>query len=446
MAAETLKVEIIHKETIKPSSSTPHQLRTHKLCLIDQFTPVMYVPLLLFYPNNDLGDNGVPDDHSEKTQKLKKTLSETLTHFYPLAGRIRNSDSIECNDNGVEFVEAKINFPLTKILEKPDAQFLRQFLAVVPESKEEASRGPLLVVQATFFQCGATAIGISFLHKVMDIASLTIFIRSWSAITLGLDQIVVPEFSAASLLPPADFSNCLEPPVVEMVQGKCRTRRLVFDASKISALQCKAASESVKNPTRVEAVSAFLWKSAMEASSSPSSSSKGNYPSRHSLFYQTVNIRPRTNPPLPENLVGNLLEIFPAKTDNRSGSDLKDLVAKLRKGMEEVKENYAKGIDVEEIKKALEGFGSQLVENNYETDEYSFSSWCRFPFYEIDFGWGKPIWVSSCSMGFKNFIVLMDSRDGDGIEAWLILEEKDMEFVERNQELLAFAALDPSVI
>ena len=39
----------------------------------------------------------------------------------------------------------------------------------------------------------------------------------------------------------------------------------------------------------------------------------------------------------------------------------------------------------------------------------------------------------------------LEWRDGDGIEAWVALSEEDMTF-ESNEELLEFAALDPSVI
>ena len=164
MAAEIVKVEVIHREKIKPSSPTPHHLRNHKLCLLDQAAPPVYTPLLLFYPN--FANNVlVPDDHQSanntivgKTQHLKKTLSQILTHFYPLAGKITSlsTGSMECNDDGVEFVEARINSPLSKILKKPDPEFLKQFLAVEVIC-QEARVGPLLLVQVTFFQASLTA-------------------------------------------------------------------------------------------------------------------------------------------------------------------------------------------------------------------------------------------------------------------------------------------------
>ena len=53
-----------------------------------------------------------------------------------------------------------------------------------------------------------------------------------------------------------------------------------------------------------------------------------------------------------------------------------------------------------------------------EVVSFNFTSLCRFPLYEADFGWAKPIWVGSPSLTFKNLVVFMDTALGDdGIEA-----------------------------
>ena len=62
-------------------------------------------------------------------------------------------------------------------------------------------------------------------------------------------------------------------------------------------------------------------------------------------------------------------------------------------------------------------------------------------------GGGKPIWVSSIGTSdsvFSNLIILNDTRLGDGIEAWVTIDEQDMARLECNPELLTFASLDPS--
>jgi len=83
-----LRIEIMQRETIKSSSPTPLHLRSLKLSLLDQFMPVLHIPLLLFYPRN-----GNHTDHlakaTERSLLLKTSMSEALTHFYPFAGRLR---------------------------------------------------------------------------------------------------------------------------------------------------------------------------------------------------------------------------------------------------------------------------------------------------------------------------------------------------------------------
>ena len=35
-----------------------------------------------------------------------------------------------------------------------------------------------------------------------------------------------------------------------------------------------------------------------------------------------------------------------------------------------------------------------------------FSSFRSLPIYEADFGWGKPVWVTSATQVFKDFVLL----------------------------------------
>ncbi|KAI3925844.1 hypothetical protein MKW92_019325, partial [Papaver armeniacum] len=100
-----MKVQVISKEFIKPSTPTPPHLGNFKLSLIDQLLPPVYVPIVVFYPAND-GHESNNNDECSKANMLKKSLSETLTRYYPLAGRIRDNILVECNDEGVDYIEA----------------------------------------------------------------------------------------------------------------------------------------------------------------------------------------------------------------------------------------------------------------------------------------------------------------------------------------------------
>lgn len=109
-----------------------------------------------------------------------------------------------------------------------------------------------------------------------------------------------------------------------------------------------------------------------------------------------------------------------------------------------------KQVNGEYVRKLREGEGhlNSLKEqaarfSRGELVSFSFTSLCRFPIYEADFGWGKPAWVGSASLTFKNLIVFMDTKTGDGIEAWVNLKEEDMAKFEQDNELLAIVS--PSV-
>ncbi|BBN69293.1 HXXXD-type acyl-transferase family protein [Prunus dulcis] len=329
------RLKIIHKETIKPSSPTPHHLAKSKLSIFDQITPEIYLPLLLFYPSNNSDDE--VDHHSlfsERSHLLKTSLSEALSHFYVFAGEFEYNVSISCNDHGLDLLNPKS--------------------ALIPTATEskQAEAGHLLLVQVNLFECGGMTIGVSISHKVADASTLSTFIKSWAAIALGsagtTDHVLLPtEF---------DFFNSRQP-TVEFAIENCVTKRFVLDASKIAALKSKATSDTVPNPTRVEAVSALIWKSAMQASRSNLGYIKP------SVWSQVVNMRTRSGLSLTETCWGILCES-----------------------------------------------GNLLLKDHVET--YSCSSWCRFPFYEANFGWGKPSWVSIQGFKFKNTIMLMDMSDG----------------------------------
>ncbi|XP_071714362.1 diaboline synthase-like, partial [Rutidosis leptorrhynchoides] len=88
---------IISQETIKPSSPTPHNLKTHHLSILDQFSPNINMFHVFFYKNYNRND----------TEFLKQSLSKSLIHYYPFAGRLpsRASSYIDCNDEGIVFFE-----------------------------------------------------------------------------------------------------------------------------------------------------------------------------------------------------------------------------------------------------------------------------------------------------------------------------------------------------
>ncbi|KAL6198980.1 hypothetical protein ACLB2K_028768 [Fragaria x ananassa] len=447
-----VKVEVLHKENISPSSPSPHPLRFFSLSVFDQLTPTVYFPLLLFYPNTvqprDRELNSI-DPQSlvvERTKLLKTSLSETLTRFYPFAGRIHDHASICCNDQGAVFVEAKVKCSISRVLEEPDLEFLTELIPKLESTDEGETGYVLLNVQVNFFECGGIAIGFNVSHKMIDAFTLSTFVNSWAATSLGFgtsDHTVFPSHQyvgAASRFPPLDLFKS-PPQFGKLAKEKCITKRFVFESSKIAYLKSEAASDAVPNPTRVEVVSALIWKTAMKASSENSDSVRPS-----STWLQIVNMRNILAQPSGKNLMGNLLGFFAARSTGggESKDDLQGLVAAMRKGSEEFKVKYGtKFVSGEDVSKLMNEYWEQMQKDDIEC--YCSTSWCRFPFCEADFGWGKPLMSVPATVELKNLIMLMDTSDGGGVEARLTLKEEDMAKFEKNEELLAFASLNPTV-
>ncbi|KAJ6414339.1 hypothetical protein OIU84_007036 [Salix udensis] len=401
-----MEVQIISKQNVRPSSPTPPHLRNFKLSLLDQLIPVPYAPILLYYPMND--SSGASNlDVLKRLQVLKKSLSETLTHFYPLAGKIKDDQlSIDCDDEGACYVEAQVNCHLSEFLRQPDLLVAHQFFPceLLPKAVTHVAN-----FQVNVFECGGVAIGICISHLALDGAALSTFLKAWSAIAKGSKEaIIYPEFIPTSLFPANDL--WLRDSAVVMFgslfkKGNGITKRFVFDASAISSLRARAVG--VECPTRVEVVSSFLWKCFMAASE------EWRGCRRPSILTHLVNLRRKNGTEVGREFHGK----FPViKGDKRNSM-------------------------AEQTLREIGEFGSRDG-----VDFLGFSSWCRLGFYDADFGWGKPVWISSLATSGSptmNLVILADTRC-DGVEAFVSLNEKEMAILEGNPELLRFASLNPS--
>ncbi|KAJ7966963.1 vinorine synthase-like [Quillaja saponaria] len=306
-------------------------------------------------------------------------------------------------------------------------------------------------LQINIFNCGGVAIGICISHKILDGAALSLFLKGWAGTARGCsaEEVVFPNFIASSLFP---INNLWlrDASLVRLgslfKKGKCVTRRFFFDATAIANLKAQTSSSGcVQQPTRVEVVSALLWKCFMAAT-------KGNSGSqRPSSLTHLVNLRRRMDPALcPENSIGNLIWLAAAEQKADHEMELHGLVGKLRNAISKIDNEFIKKMQSDQqghsvMHESLKAMGDSGTKE--EVDNIGFSSWCNFGFYGVDFGWGRPIWVSSIASVasvFLNLIMLVDTRLGDGIEAWVNLDEDDVAKMVNNPELLRYASLDPS--
>ncbi|MFS7955153.1 putative salutaridinol 7-O-acetyltransferase [Helianthus anomalus] len=69
------------------------------------------------------------------------------------------------------------------------------------------------------------------------------------------------------------------------------------------------------------------------------------------------------------------------------------------------------------------------------------TSWCKFLFYEADFGFGKHIWVAPSMTPVHQLAYMIDDARGTGVEAYACLEVKDVRYFEEAlEQAIAFGA------
>lgn len=117
-----MMIEVQAIETVKPSSPTPDHLRCHVLSFLDQIAPPNFMPLVLFFQKDELMSN------TERCATIKRTLSEALSQFYPIAGRIKENSYVDCNDQGAHYVEVRVRCLLSDILENPSPEAMNKLL------------------------------------------------------------------------------------------------------------------------------------------------------------------------------------------------------------------------------------------------------------------------------------------------------------------------------
>ncbi|XP_019165817.1 PREDICTED: salutaridinol 7-O-acetyltransferase-like [Ipomoea nil] len=439
-----MKVETVSRQLIKPSSSSSSRL--HKLCLLDQIAPHGYNPILLFYPTA-LSES---DFQQLVYDNLRVSLSKTLAYMQPLAGRLKDDFTIECNDDGVDFVVVKVFEEMSSVLRHPKTDLLRQLLPVNPETVSSSTRA-LLMVQVNRFACGGLAVGLCTSHAVTDAVSMTAFLKTWARINRrggenddDDDEVVAKGFvvlDCTPFFPPRDVNGfSLIPLNTPAAASSVSTRRLIFAASKIAALR-ESADQGCRRPSRVEAVSALIWEAVIAAFRETNPAMKTH------IMLSAIDLRSKMQPPLPQESIGNIFHVTEAKweaTADAVAIHYNSLVGKVQESMQRAKNTTFTPMHFgDEFLKAVKS-GIEMMRNSEDIGFLMTSSICRFPVYEIEFGFGKPEWVGN-GIRAMNVCILSDTKNGNDIEAFLGLSEEHMHILEHNPTFLSHVSFIQSL-
>ncbi|XP_031374096.1 vinorine synthase-like [Punica granatum] len=326
----------------------PNGLYSYVYFSLDLLAPPFYVPVALFYTS-------APEVNVSK--KLKTSLSETLSSLYPFCGRLKEIASIDCSDHAVLFVEARACSPLSGLRHSGLQQFLPfPLYNLRSQIPYVMGRGRLWNLPRLRYQALLGCLD-DFLLKVVNFP-----------------------------LPAGVISN-------EKLVTKSR-----FNGKGLAQLRAEFPGLKL---IMVEAVTALIWKTALEVARVTPGSSGICLPS---AVTHIMNIWSRAAPPLLEQTLGNLWQSAVAPPDDRHGQTSSPTARSRGSASEVYRKNewrFCKGAPWRErVSQTLRVAMSarKLASTSGAGFEfYRYSSWTRIPFYEAEFGWGRPAWGCTTS-------------------------------------------------
>ncbi|KAK4739794.1 hypothetical protein R3W88_003491 [Solanum pinnatisectum] len=408
-----LDIEIQTRKMLKPSAPTPDNLRRLKLSLFDQLDCTTYIPALFNY----LPNSSTISYHD----KLEKSLAETLTKFYPFAGRFGKGDpfSIDCNDEG-----------LAEFLGKAPNNIESSLVDLLPIIDLQPSpSSPLLGVQVNVFNNGGITIGIHISHIVADAFTLATFVNEWAHTNLTgpQDNNYLPNFGQLSSLFPASVLQLPSfDPNTSTTTGTGPNYKNKTSKKKKIKDDSTTDHDMIRQPTKLVVVMSLIWKVLAHISSTKN----GN--SRDSIFGFVISFRGKfLCMPSLEHVLGtfSISEIANMEADELVGNRIGDTCAAIGKASK-----------VEDISSLTLNNQTKIIDKLLQRDKidvYGTTSWCKLPWYEADFGWGKPFWVNPVSFSIHELIILMDTKYGDGIQIIVTMKENDMTEFERDPHILS---------
>eukprot|EP01018_Ginkgo_biloba_P034345 Gb_21448 [translate_table: standard] len=386
----------------------PSQQKYCELVAFDlPYVTLHYNQKIILYPSPTPG-------FCSLVESLKKSLSEALVYFYPLAGRLCLEDGIlrvDCNDAGVDFIEASAHHVSVADLAGPDASPLMQEL--VPFNDILNMDGfflPMVAVQVTEVRDGV-ALGCAFNHSILDGYSTWHFMNSWAELCRGAKTISLPPLHDRTLARNTKVKLNITPPTNNTANAKIEVkpplRGKIFHFSKdmMNKIKQKANKNREGKPfSSFQSLGAHVWQAVTRA--------RNLAPQEITVFTLFIDCRTRLVPPLPKNYFGNVIQgIYGATAVGLLVSN--DLAFAANMLQQVIDSHGAEAIvgQSEEWEKNPELYGFSDAGTNCVT----VGSSPRFQVYDNDFGWGKPVRArNGCNNKFDGMVYLYPGLEGGG--------------------------------
>ncbi|KAL4384892.1 hypothetical protein GQ457_15G027920 [Hibiscus cannabinus] len=211
---------------------------------------------------------------------LKASLSRTLSHFPPLAGRLATTELdnetvsffIDCNNAGALFIHAKADGVTISDIVEPVyvPSIVHSFFPLNGMTNYDGMLEPLLGVQVTELADGVF-LGCTINHSVVDGTSFWHFINSWSEISRGSIRLSKPPVFQRSTFDNIDYPIRIPRALLEQIhdedesiqaQPPLRERVFHFSKQSIAKLKEKANAEAGTNNniSSLQALTSHFWR------------------------------------------------------------------------------------------------------------------------------------------------------------------------------------------
>lgn len=412
---------------------------------------------------------------------LKTSLSKTLSHFPALAGRLHTDAAgrvhIVCNDAGVDFFHAKAPHLSTAALLPPHDQDIppafRRFFQFDSTLSYAGHGKPLVAVQVTEL-ADAVFVGCTVNHAVVDGTSFWNFFNTYAEMAKGVKKISrFPDFRRDTV-----FNS---PAVLVLPEGgpsatfsgdePLRERILHFSREAIVKLKSRANNSPARSPdffapeilgkqsndswavngktngkitgeitlkndptaqiSSFQSLSAQLWRSVTRA--------RNLSANKTTTFRMAVNCRHRLEPRLEPLYFGNAIQSIPttATAGELLSNELSWSAGKLHQNVAAHDDaTVRRGVKDWERNPRLFPLG------NFDGAMITMGSSPRFPMYDNDFGWGRPLAVRSGRANkFDGKISAFPGAEGNGsVDLEVVLAPETMAALENDLEIMQYVS------
>ncbi|KAJ7953376.1 hydroxycinnamoyl-CoA shikimate/quinate hydroxycinnamoyl transferase [Quillaja saponaria] len=398
---------------VTPSKPTPNDLLSFSK--MDLMVPMNHFPPVIFFYKPNHNNNNNLTNQSAAVETIKNSLKRILVHYYPFSGRFRRINIkgdqqlvLECNAMGVQFFEADyLNVKMSDYIELFDPDKATKKLVPHVDYSIPIEEWPLMLVQVTKFSCGGLSLCLLISHTLVDGVAMYNFIKLWTKLGSRFDH---SGFKAPPLL--LGCSNA-----TEVLQKETTPVVMKVFAEQIKKLKKEVNEENThlhRPYSTYEVVAAHIWRCACMA--------RQGDKDQPTVIRIVADIRNRLKPKIPKNFVGNV--VLPVLTPTcLYGEILSNRLSytaqKIREATVVLTDEYIRSaLDYAEKMEAKQVHALGYESKGgyfYGNPNLSVGSVIGVPIYDVDFGWGKPVFYSPGNLGSQDGKLFMaPSPDGDG--------------------------------